>query len=220
MKKLLFTIHPPLLLSLDAGRRELLRPVRSPLAARKGRPGSGSGQPGPRLDLALASCSQQPLGSGNMRWRTGMATAARLSSASLAGERREEALEVHGAGCSDGWRRRAARVDGAWLCRGSHGKLALLGPRAAGESARASKQEGGEWRGQEGRARARFFSIGGATCRARAAQGEPRGVAVLPEVGHDAHAFTDLKGVTILPRKYDWNSKFYHPLSPDTVVIW
>jgi len=79
----------------------------------------------------------------------------------------------------------------------------LLGPRAAGESARASEQEGGEWRGQEGRARAQFFSIDGATWRARAAQREPRGVAVLPEVSHDTHAFIDLKRVTILPRKYD-----------------
>ena len=100
-------------------------------------------------------------GQGALLRQTAMAAVARLSSASLARGRREEALEGCGAGCSDGCRCQAARVDGAWLCHGSHGAPALLGPRAVGESMIASEQEGGEWRGQEGRAR--LFSIRGAT---------------------------------------------------------
>ena len=90
-------IHPLLSLDADAGdRRALAGEVTS--VAGKGRPGSSNGHSRPCLALALAGCSQQPLGSGS-RWRlTGMGSAAMLSGTSLAGGRREEALEGRGAG--------------------------------------------------------------------------------------------------------------------------
>ena len=66
--------------------------------AGKGRPGSSNGHSRPCLALALVSCSQQPLDSGSRRRLTDMALSAMLSGASLAGGRREEALEGRGAG--------------------------------------------------------------------------------------------------------------------------